>query len=63
MINLIVNMSEKIAISSLSVSNDHFIANFKLNAFKATTFDGILFEIKMKLNKSFVSFSTIAYIF
>ena len=50
-INLNVNVNEKVIISSLSVSNDHLIINFKLNAFKATTFNEIFFEIKMKLNK------------
>ena len=56
-INLNVNMNKKIIISSLSVSNDHFITNFKLNAFKTiTTFSEILFKIKMKLNKLLIFF-------
>ena len=35
-INLNVNINEKIAISSLNVSNNHLIISFKLNAFKIT---------------------------
>ena len=36
----------------LSVSNDYFIINFKLNAFKTITiFNEILLEIEMKLKK------------
>ena len=66
MINLIVdiNENEKIVISSLSVSNDRFIINFKSNAFKTIMiFDEILFKIKMKLNKSLIFFSIIIYFF
>ena len=64
MINLNVDMNEKVIISSLSVLNNHFIANFKSNAFKTiTTFNEILHKIKMKLNKSLTFFSIIAYLF
>ena len=63
MINLIVNVNKEIIISSLSVSNDRFIINFKSNAFKTAVFDEVLFEIEMKLNKLFIFFSTIAYVF
>ena len=65
MINLNININKvkKIAISSLSVSNDYFIINFKSNAFKTTAFDEILFKIKMKLNKSLIFFSIIIYVF
>ena len=59
MINLSVdiNENEKIVILSLSVSNDRFIANFKLNEFKTIiTFNEILFEIEMELNKSLIFF-------
>ena len=64
-LNVDVNKDEKIAILSLNVLNDHFIANFKSNEFKTITiFNEILFEIKMKLNKSLIFFSTIiAYFF
>ena len=59
-LNVDVNKDEKIVILSLSVLNDRFITNFKSNEFKTiTTFNGILFEIKMKLNKSLIFFSTI----
>ena len=50
-LNVNINKNEKVAILSLSVSNNRFIINFKSNAFKATTFNEILFEIKMKLSK------------
>ena len=63
-INLNVDINEKIAISSLSVSNDRFITNFKSNAFETIiTFNEILFEIEMKLNKSSTFFSTIICFF
>ena len=65
-INLIVdiNKNKKIAILSLSVSNNYLIINFKSNVFKTiTTFDKILFKIKMKLNKSLIFFSTIICLF
>ena len=63
-LNVDVNKVEKIAISLLSVSNDNFIINFKLNVFKTITiFNEILFKIKMKLNKLLTFFSTIAYLF
>ena len=65
-INLIidVNKDEEIAISSLSVLNNHFIINFKLNAFKTIIiFDEILFKIKMKLNKLLIFFSIIVCLF
>ena len=64
MINLIININEnkKIIILSLNVLNDYSIINFKSNAFK-TTFNEILFEIKMKLNKFFFFFLIIAYLF
>ena len=72
MINLNVNVNKvkKIAISSLNVLNDHFIANFKsgahfkLNAFKTIMiFNEVFFEIEMKLNKLLIFFSTIIYVF
>ena len=50
-------MNKKIIISSLNVLNDRFY-NFKLNAFEMIAFDKILFEIKIKLNKSLISFLT-----
>ena len=64
MINLIININEnkKIIILSLNVLNDYSIINFKSNTFK-TTFNEILFEIKMKLNKKFFFFLIIAYLF
>ena len=65
-INLIVDMNEnkEIALLSLSVLNDYLIINFKSNAFKTvTTFDKKKFEIKMKLNRSLIFFSIIAYYF
>ena len=65
-INLIVNINEneKVIILSLSVLNDHLIANFKLNAPKTIMiFNEILFEIKMKLNKSLIFFLIIIYFF
>ena len=65
-INLIidVNKDEEIAISSLSVLNNRFIINFKLNAFKTIIiFDEILFKIKMKLNKLLIFFSIIVCLF
>ena len=63
-INLSVDMNKEVIISSLSVLNDHLIINFKLNAFKTITFDEILFEIKMKLNKLLIFFSIkIIYLF
>ena len=63
-INLNVDINEKIAISSLSVLNDRFITNFKSNAFETIiTFNEILFEIEMKLNKSLTFFSTIICFF
>ena len=64
-INLNANVNEikEIAISSLSVLNDRFIINFKLDAFKTITFDEIFFKIKMKLNKSLTFFLIIAYFF
>ena len=62
-LNVDINKNEKITISSLSVLNDRFIINFKSNAFKATTFDEILFKIKIKLNKSLIFFSIIIYLF
>ena len=62
-LNVDLNKNEKITISSLSVLNDRFIINFKSNAFKATTFDEILFKIKIKLNKSLIFFSIIIYLF
>ena len=61
-INLIIDVNEKITILSLSVLNDYSIINFKLNAPK-TVFNEIFFEIKMKLNKSLISFLTITYFF
>ena len=66
MINLIVdiNKNEKVAILSLSVSNDYFIINFKLDTLKIIMiFNEILFKIEMKLNKSLTFFSIIAYFF
>ena len=65
-INLIVdiNENEKIIILSLSVLNDYFIINFKLNAFEMiTVFDEIFFEIEMKLNKSLIFFLIIICFF
>ena len=58
-------MNKKITISSLSVLNDYLIINFKSNEFEAVmNFNEILFEIKMKLNKSLIFFLTIiAYFF
>ena len=59
-----VNENKKVAILSLSVSNDYFIINFKSNEFKTIiTFNEILFKIKMKLNKSLTFFSIIIYLF
>ena len=66
MINLIVDMNEneKVAILLLSVSSDYLIVGFKSNAFETiTTFNEILFEIEMKLNKSLIFSSIIAYLF
>ena len=62
-LNINVNKVKKVAISSLSVSNDHFIINFKSNAFKTTISNEILFEIEMKLNKLLTFFSIIIYLF
>ena len=63
-ISLSVDINEKIIISSLSVSNDRSIINFKSNAFKTTISDEVLFKIKIKLNKSLIFFSMIiAYLF
>ena len=53
-----MNKDKRITISSLSVSNDHFITNYKSIAFK-TVFNEILFKIGIKLNKSSTFFSTI----
>ena len=61
-INLIVDMNEKVIILSLSVLSDYSITNFKSNAFK-TTFNEIFFEIKMKLNRLSISSSIIIYLF
>ena len=60
-----VNKDEEITILLLNVSNDHFIASFKLNEFKTITiFNEILFKIEMKLNKLLIFFSTIiVYLF
>ena len=55
-INLNVDINEEITISLLSVSNDRLIINFKSNAFKTTTFNEVLFKIKIKL---LIFFSTI----
>ena len=65
-LNVNVNKDERVAILSLSVLNNHFIANFKSNKFETITiFNEILFEIEieMKLNKLLIFFSTIAYFF
>ena len=65
-INLIININKnkKIIILSLSVSNNHFIINFKSNAFKMIIiFNEIFFEIKMKLNKLLIFFLIIIYLF
>ena len=62
-LNIDINEVERVAISSLSVLDNRFIINFKLNAFKAAVFGGVLFEIGMKLNKSSISFSIIVYVF
>ena len=65
-INLIVNVNKnkKVAILSLNVSNNRFMIKFKLNAFKMiTTFNEILFKIKMKLNKLLTFFLIIIYLF
>ena len=65
-LNVNVNKNEKIIILSLNVLNDRFIMNFKLNKFKTIMIsDEILFkiEIKMKLNKLLIFFSTIACLF
>ena len=71
-INLSVDMNEveKVAISSLSVSSDHFIVSFKSNArFKLGAFETImifneiLFEIKMKLSRLLIFFLIIIYLF
>ena len=62
-LNVDVNKIEKVIISLLNISNDHFIINFKSNAFKTTTFNKIFFEIKMKLNKLLIFFSIIIYFF
>ena len=59
MINLIIdiNENERIVISSLNVLSDRFIIGFKSDAFETvTTFNGILFKIEMKLNKSLTFF-------
>ena len=66
MINLSVDVNEnkKIIILLLSVSSDYLIINFKSNAFKTiTVFNGIFFEIEMKLNKLLIFFSIITYLF
>ena len=65
-INLIidVNKDKEIIILSLNVSNNYFIANFKLNAFETiTTFNEIFFKIKIKFNKLLPFFSIIIYLF
>ena len=63
-INLIVDVNKEIAISLLNILNNYSIASFKSNTFKTIMiFNEILFEIEMKLNKSLISFSTIAYLF
>ena len=43
MINLNVDINEKIAISSLNILNDRLIINFKSNAFKTTIFNEFFF--------------------
>ena len=58
MISLNVDVNEGIIILSLNVLNDRSIINFKSNAFKTIIFNEILFEIKMKLNKLLIFFST-----
>ena len=59
-----INEDEEIAILSLNVSNNHFIINFKSNAFETIMiFDKILFEIEMKLNKLLIFFSIIICFF
>ena len=59
-----INKNEKVAILSLSVSNDYFIANFKSNKSETIMiFNEILFEIKMKLNKLSTFFLTIIVYF
>ena len=63
-ISLIVNINKEIIILSLSVLNDYSIIDFKLNAFKMIMiFDGILFEIKMKLKRLLTFFSIIVCLF
>ena len=63
-ISLIVNIDKEIIILSLSVLNDYSIIDFKLNAFKMIMiFDGILFEIKMKLKRLLTFFSIIVCFF
>ena len=65
-INLIININEneKIVILSLSVSNNCFIIDFKLNAFETIMiFNEIFFKIEMKLNRLLIFFSIIIYFF
>ena len=71
-ISLIVNINKnkEAAISSLNISNNRFIisfksnTHFKSNAFKTIiTFNEVLLEIKMKLNKLLTLFSIIIYLF
>ena len=45
-LNVNVNKVEKVVISSLSISNDRFIIDFKLNAFKAAIFDEFFLKLK-----------------
>ena len=61
-INLIIDVNKKVAILSLSVSNNYLIINFKSNTFEAA-FNEILFKIEMKFNKSLTFFLIIAYFF
>ena len=59
-----VNKNKKITLLSLNVSNDYSITKFKLNTFKTITiFNEMIFEIKMKLNKSLIFFSIIICLF
>ena len=65
-LNVDINKDKKIVILSLSVSNNYFIASFKLNKFKTIiTFNKILLEIEieMKLNKLLTFFLIIIYFF
>ena len=62
-INLNVDINEKITISLLSVLNNDFY-DFNSYAIKTIIFNEIFFKIKMKLNKSLISFLTkIIYFF